>query len=112
MKIRILNHTKHIKHVGNVSLNIGGNEVNEKDWDVVSKHPIVKIWLENGDVEVEKGDLEDITKIVPANKAVLVIETTFSQGKLQKWLETETRKTVIDAIEKQIEYLEKEKEDA
>ncbi|MFT9496372.1 hypothetical protein [Anaerosolibacter sp.] len=103
--MRVINHSKYIKHVEEISLNIGGNEVDEKAWEKATQHPIVKGWIENGDVEVEQGDLEDITKITPGSKAIAIIETTFSQEKLQKWQETEKRKAVLEAINKQIEYL-------
>lgn len=108
--MRIFNHFNQIKHVGSVTLNIGANEVSDEDWEQVNTHPIVRDWIKSGKVEIEKGDLEDITKITPMDKAIEVIESTFDKAKLEKWLKDAERKGVKEAIEKQIEYLEKKPE--
>jgi len=108
--LTIINHFAQIKHVGNVSLNIGPNEVEEEDWEKVKTHPIVKGWVKEGKVEVQKGNLEDITEIVPVEKAVEVIESTFDKEKLLEWQEQAERKTTKDAIKEQLEYLEKDPE--
>ena len=108
--LTIYNRFSQIKHVGPVTLNIGANEVPEEDWEQVKTHPIVKGWIKDGNVEVEKGDLDDITKIVPVDKAVEVIESTFDKEQLLEWKEQAERKTTADAIDDQLEYLEKEPE--
>ncbi|ABR46649.1 hypothetical protein Amet_4360 [Alkaliphilus metalliredigens QYMF] len=102
MEITVINNSKFIKHVGEVTLNIGANEVEKKDWDKESKHPIVKDWLKDKVVEVKEGLIEDISEITPAGKAIEIVQTTFSQEKLQKWSEQEERKTVLEAIQKQL----------
>ncbi len=108
--MRVFNNTDKIKHVGSISLNIGANEVPQKDFDEVKDHPIVKYLIKEKHIEVQDGDLEDISKITPVDKAIEVIKSTFSQDKLQKFKETETRKTAIAAIDEQIDYLNKKAE--
>lgn len=102
MKIAVINNTKFIKHIGGVSLNIGANELEKADWDKEAKHPFVKRWIEKGDVEVKDGTIEDISGIVPADKAIQIVQTTFSKDRLQKWAKQEKRKTVSEAIQKQL----------
>ncbi len=109
--MRVWNKTEHIKHIGPVTLNIGANEIDEKDWSRVEKHPIVKHLTSKGLIKAEEGNLENVADITPADKAIELVESTFSQEKLQKWLETETRKGVKAAIEKQIESLNPSQED-
>lgn len=105
--MRVFNKTDKIKHVGSVSLNIGANKVDDDAWNEVKEHPIVKHWIKKKDIEVQDGDLEDISKITPVEKAIEVIKSTFSQEKLQKYKKDETRKTAIAAIDDQLEYLNK-----
>lgn len=111
MEVTIINNTKYVKHIGEVSLNIGANVIEEEKYNAVKEHPIVKRLIEDGDIEVQEGNLDDITKVTPGSKAIKVVETTFSKETLQKWLDTETRKSVVEAINKQLEYLKKEKKD-
>ncbi|TDX48280.1 hypothetical protein [Orenia marismortui] len=108
--MRIFNKSNVIKHVGDVSLNIGANVVKEEEWAKVKKHPVVKGWLDMGTVEVEEGDLSDINEIKPISKAVEVIESTFDEKQLLEWKEQADRKGVKEAIDKQIAYLNEEGE--
>lgn len=109
--LTIINHFAQIKHVGNVSLNIGPNEVEEKDWEAVKTHPIVKGWVKEGKVEVKDGTIEDLSEITPVDKAVELVEATMDKEKLLKWAETDDRKTTQKAIEEQIAYLEDDGKD-
>jgi len=103
--MRVYNNTDHILHVGNISLPPGVSEVVEKDWEKVAKHPVVQSWSDLEQVEIESGDLADITDIKPASKALKVIESTFDVEKLKAWAKAEDRPAVLAAIKEQIKYL-------
>lgn len=103
--MRIYNNTNYILHAGKVSLPPGVSEVFEKDWEDVASHPIVASWLDLEQVEIEKGDLTNITTIKPASKALKVVESTFDVTKLKTWGKKEKRPAVLAAIEEQIKYL-------
>lgn len=103
--MRIYNNSNYILHVGELSLPPGASEVPEGAWEKVARHPLMETWLDLGQVEVEKGDLADITTVKPASKAMKVIESTFDEEKLQAWAKSEKRSTVVAAIQEQLAYL-------
>jgi len=91
----------------------GVNEVVDKDWDVISKHPAVKAKIEEGVLVLVKTASEDGTKkkaeglpatlegmTVPA--ATDFIGGVFNIDQLKAWKKKETRQGVITAIDKQI----------
>lgn len=100
----IKNNSNHIRHIGRITLNIGPNEVKKNEWEKVKEHPFIKLWLEDGTIEIKEGSIKDITKL-NATDAIEVVEYTFNSKTLEKWLKEEDRKTVIAAIEKQLKEL-------
>ena len=99
------NKSNFIKHIDNVILNIGPNEIGKGEWEKAKKHPFVSFWIEKGEIEVKEGSIEDITK-VNANEAIEVVEYCFNKKKLEEWKTKESRKTVLEAIENQINELD------
>lgn len=91
----------------------GMNEVKKDDWDKVSKHPLVKIHLEEDDLIVhddlggEEGSEVDGISTLAVKKATKIIKATFDTELLAKWRGEETRSTILTAIDKQVEVVNK-----
>ena len=104
MKVLVRNHGNFVKHIRNLVLYPGTNEVSKKDLDNASTHPLFDRIVESGEIEI-LGD--DITKLkVPEAKKT--IQDTFIIDMLEDWKEKETRVTLKKEIEQQIEKLTKD----
>jgi hypothetical protein len=85
----------------------------KSDWDKVKSHPIVKIYLDEGMIEViedseKSGDkvaAKLLADMAPA-KAIELVQQTVLVPTLEEMLKTEKRKPVVAAIKKQIKELE------
>lgn len=110
-----------VSRKGTLRLMPGVNEVSQETWDKVKDHPHLKRLLAAGHVAVPKpvgGEgattvKSDGGEVRPADglagfsnkEAMRLIGETVDQALLSKWLETETRRNVREAIDKQIEKL-------
>ncbi|SFP18568.1 hypothetical protein [Salibacterium halotolerans] len=111
------NKGKYVRHAAGVRLLPGTNEISTAEWKRFSGHPIAKRLIEKDEVvtfekessEGEAGDdtegVQSVTEI-NANPAIDLIRDTFEPELLEKWKQEEeegdSRKTVIDAIDKQL----------
>ncbi|SFM35690.1 hypothetical protein [Salibacterium qingdaonense] len=115
----VQNKGKYVRHAAGVRLLPGTNEISAPEWKRFSGHPIAKRLIEKGEViTFEKDDAEgeddndtqaqSVTEI-NANPAIDLVNDTYTPELLVKWKQEEeegdTRKTVIEAIEKQMAQL-------
>lgn len=113
------NKGKYVRHAAGATLLPGANNIDEADYKRFSSHPIAKKWIEKGEIvtfkkEENNKDEENTvesTKDLNANEAIDLVEDTFSVSMLEEWKEKEDRKTVLEAIEKQLAELKGEGED-
>jgi len=87
----------------------GVNDVPGQFWEQVETHPTVKVWMDEGKLEVLTEDVK-----VPADKvlnglkpadAVKVVKDTLDVELLDVWMKTEKRPAVVKALKKQHELL-------
>lgn len=137
MKVIVRWNKSHVMSVGTgladgsvVQFMPGPNEVDAKTWENVKKNPLIKTRMETEIVDPKRGKvflLEVVSKKVDETKgeeketvegiselgvkeAKALVEETFNTTLLREWQESETRKGVLTAIEKQLEAIEKERE--
>ena len=110
------NKGSYIRHIGNIRLIPGVNDLNSSDAEAFLKGmeiPLNKSLEKLGEIEIldrtTKGKSKEtvgFTKL-SANKAVEAVSDTFDLDLLEKWLEEEqtnkNRTTVVKAIENQID---------
>ena len=109
-----------IRHFGNVRLIPGTNELDQKqaaELNEQMQYPLNKALLDKeivivGGVKAESKSIADLN----VNDTAVLVADTFDVALLEKWLEAEKadkkRKTVILAIEEQIEAIQNpDKED-
>lgn len=102
------NKGKHIRHIG-VRLIPGANQLNGDEGESFLKaaeHPLNKVLL-NNEIFYELKDLNDIS----APKATVLVKDTFDLALLEEWKASESRKTVLKAIDEQIEAIKNPPED-
>ncbi|MEK4883473.1 hypothetical protein NST81_01910 [Bacillus sp. FSL W8-0223] len=95
------NKGKYIRHIG-VRLVPGANSLNQEDGEAFlkeSEHPLNKVLLESGEISYEIKGLSELS----AQKAATLVKDTFDLKLLEEWKEKETRKTILKAIDEQIE---------
>ncbi|MFB8583272.1 hypothetical protein [Enterococcus faecalis] len=119
------NKGKFIRHIGDVRLIPGMNELSSSDIEAFTKGmevPLNKALENQGEIEIldqpQKGKTKNSVGFseLAANKAVESIADTFDLELLEKWLEEEqankNRTTVVKAIENQIDDIKKPDEDS
>lgn len=99
---------QNIYMVGAIDFLPGVNEVDPKKWAEVEKHPLVKVRLEEGILQVlsegGKGKPADVSLASFKEKeAVKLVKETVSKPLLEKWLADEKRGSVKDAIKAQLD---------
>lgn len=116
----VQNTGNYVRHIG-VRLIPGVNKLNESD--VISfkealEHPLNQYLVEHGEIIVPSdfgGKESDSISGLDANKAVELIKDTFELALLDVFLKEESekkkRKTVMEAIDKQIESIKNPPED-
>lgn len=92
----------------------GVNQVLEADFAQLKDHKITRILLADGTLEVldaprEAGEPGSAARLreMSASAAAKLVGQTFDEQLLGAWLDEEERETVIKAIEKQLEKLNK-----
>lgn len=98
----------------------GVNEVDAKTWDEFKLSPSIKHFIAEG--EIEELDLPNAQEGSPVQiddlnqkEALALVKATFDSKLLERWAANESRKGVLDALEKQMDALKlkkDEKEDA
>ena len=97
----------------------GVNEVDAKKWEEFKLSPAIKHGISEG--EIEEVDLPSAHDDSPVQisdlnqkEALALVKATFDMTLLERWAESESRKGVLDALEKQIDAVKvkKPKEDA
>ncbi len=111
----VINNTDHISHFEkNIVLIPGVNDISEKQLKMLRAHGLFKKMEESETMEV-KEDVKDISGY-SAPKAIKAVKDTYSVPLLKEWKAIEKRKTVLVAIQEQIDTLlgigqEKKEED-
>jgi hypothetical protein len=84
-----------------LQLKPGVNQIEEdRHWAIALLIRLVKILLDNGDLEVlEEGTLKDLSLA----KAIKLIADTFDEKLLKLWRKSEARKAVSEALDKQLQ---------
>jgi hypothetical protein len=92
----------------------GINEVDEATWKKCADHPLAKIHLEEGNIELvdvrrKSGSKKDAPGLTgfEARDAKKIVKQTFDKALLAKWADKESRKEVVTALEKQVELVDK-----
>jgi len=98
------NKGKYIRHAADLMLVPGANNVSENDYKEFSSHPIMKGVIESGEIVAHANTTKDLN----ADKAIDLAEDTFSIDLLNEFKQKEDRKTVLDAINTQLEELQGE----
>lgn len=87
----------------------GVNDVPGQFWEQFETHPTVKVWMDEGKLEVltedEKAPVEKVLAGLKPADAVKVVKDTLDAGLLEAWLKTEKRPAVVKAMKKQLEVL-------
>ena len=90
-----------------VTLIPGVNELDDAHWEALKAHPMIKIKIAEGHLELLKGgSFEDLDKL-SSEEAVALVKKTVAKDKLQSVLGKEKRKDVVKALKVQIAELEK-----
>lgn len=119
------NKGKFIRHIGDVRLIPGMNELSSSDIEAFTKEmevPLNEALKKSGEIDIldhtEKSKEDEVLGLsgLTANKAVESIADTFDLELLVKWLEEEqankNRTTVVKAIENQIDDIKNPDEDS
>lgn len=101
-------------HLG--SLKPGVNEMEEKVWLELAKTPVVKHHVAEGEIEVlelPRASPDSPVAIADLNvkEAVSLVKATFDKELLNRWAEAESRKQVLDALEKQFDAIDLKKKE-
>lgn len=115
----------YIRHIGDVRLIPGMNELNDSDAKAFiggMELTLNKALEKKGEIEIldktKKGNANELAGLsgLTANKAVESVADTFDLELLEKWLEEEqankNRTTVVKAIENQIDDIKNPDEDS
>lgn len=113
----------------------GVNEFPVEKWDLVKDHPEMKKRMEAEIVDPKRGKVKMLELLsapkaegsdngegndeppaegiegLGAKEAKALVQETFNTPLLRSWLESETRKSVKEAIEKQLEAIDKERQE-
>lgn len=81
-----------------VTLIPGANNVDATEYKGFAAHPIMKKLIDSGEIVAQNG-LKDLN----ADEAIKLVEDTYSVEYLEGMKAEEKRKTVLEAITKQIE---------
>lgn len=96
------NKGEYVRHIG-ARLIPGINHLNQEDaaaFKEALKHPLNSYLVDElGEITYEDGGLSDLS----AQKAIAAVNETFKLETLESFKKDESRKTVLEAIDKQIE---------
>lgn len=111
------NKGKYIRHIGEVRLLPGANQLSEKEsksFKADLANPLNQKLVDDGEIEVVGADGKDSSNPlaeINAGEAIELILDTFDISLLEEWASVETRKTVAKAIKEQIEAIKNPPED-
>jgi len=87
----------------------GNNTISKKDWNYLKNLEIIKAQLEEGDkwFKIISDDEDELKSLDGINMpdAIKIVVQTFNRNLLELWRKSETRKKVVEVIEKQLEDL-------
>jgi hypothetical protein len=93
--------------LGVITLKNGGiHEVRKADWDKVMTNPIVQHLIEIGVLRVVVANEDDAPTMIDGLspiKAISLVQNTYELPLLRRWQQSESRTTVLAAINAQIE---------
>lgn len=104
----------------NLILKPGANEVSVKDFEPYEKHPTILKYVDDGIIEFKMptkagasgdsgdgggSDVEQHLKGKNVKESIALVQATADANLLAAWLKVEERKTVKEALEKQIKSL-------
>lgn len=120
-----------------IQIKPGTNDLKKEEWECIKDHPVVKARLETDIIDEKRGKVKMLEIIgtkkvedkknendddngedenislgdVSVGEAKTIILETFSTELLREWQESETRKGVLTAIEKQFEAIEESRKE-
>ena len=81
----------------------GVNELTEKQWKAFDDLPVIKFHIGEGNIELVEVKAEAKLSDMNAKEAAKLVASTVDKGLLERWAADESRKVVLDAIEKQMD---------
>lgn len=97
----------------------GVNDVLPKAWEEFSKSPSIRHFIAEGEIEVLEIPKAAATPASPIQidklnqkDALALVRATFDKALLERWAVSESRKPVLDALERQLDGLKLPKKDA
>jgi hypothetical protein len=81
----------------------GVNTIAKSDWEEFIKNPARRHQLAEGELEVLEEDELPSLKGKSEKDAIALVRATVRKDLLEGWIDTESRKKVLDAIDKQLE---------
>lgn len=81
----------------------GVNELTEKQWKAFDGLPVIHFHLGEGNIELIQAKAEAKLSDMNAKEAAKLVASTVDKGLLERWASDESRKVVLDAIEKQMD---------
>ncbi|WP_346235724.1 hypothetical protein MKY04_09285 [Lysinibacillus telephonicus] len=99
------NKGNYTRHAAGVMVIPGVNTIEDADFEKFSKHPLIKTLINKGEIVVPEGSSSEkaqTLKDLSAEDAIELVKDTFSVEYLEELKESETRKTVLTAIDAQI----------
>lgn len=100
----VQNKGKHVRHAAGVTVVPGANQLEDAAWKKFSSNPLMKKLIDRGEIEA-MGKAQS-TKDMNADKAIVLVEDTFNVSLLNEWKAAEDRKTVLEAIQLQLEKIQ------
>lgn len=87
----------------------GMNEISEDDWKNISVHPNAKAHISEGNLLVHEFGKKGAKsfKEYSVNDAKRIVKGTFDKDLLKKWAGEDSRKQVLEAIQAQIDTVDK-----
>ncbi|MFZ2875819.1 MAG: hypothetical protein WAZ94_15190 [Phycisphaerales bacterium] len=81
----------------------GVNELTEKQWKAFDGLPVIQFHLGEGNIELIEAKPEAKLSDLNAKEAAKLVGATVDKALLERWAADESRKVVLDAIEKQMD---------
>lgn len=94
------------KRGGFTTLLPGLNTIDKEQWEAFIANPARRHQLAEGELEVVEEDELTTLKEKSVKDAIALVKSTVRKEMLESWVESENRKQVLDAIEKQLEAIQ------
>lgn len=100
----VQNKGKYVRHAAGVTVVPGANQLEDAAWKKFSGNSLMKKLIDRGEIEA-MGKAQS-TKDLNADKAIVLVEDTFNVSLLNEWKAAEDRKTVLEAIQSQLDTIQ------